>query len=715
MGWRTTVLAWMACSAVVATMPSETVAMPESTMTSTATDASDPFAWLEDVHGEKPMAWVKAENTRTLSILESDPRFPKLQADALAIAQAADRIPHVAFRGGRLYNFWQDSEHVRGLWRRTDLADYAKTAPTWETVLDLDALAKAEGENWVYKGADCEWRDERLCLVSLSDGGEDAVTTREFDLKAKGFVTGGFVLPKGKQRVDWADTDTLLVSREWAPGELTTSGYPFVVKTLKRGQPLAMATEIFRGAPSDGGYGVTPYTLHDGEGGHVSIIHRPLNTFEGETWIVTPSGPRRLAIPLKASVDDLVAGRLIVNLRSDWIVDGQTLPQGAIAAIDLKSALRDPDHPKAHLILAAGPRESIESFGATKSKLFVVMNVNVKGRAFVFTPTGRDGWTRRELDLPGNAAIGLSGGDAFSNRAFFTVTDFLTPTSLWLADEDSGQLARIKTTPPKFDSGPQAVEQFEAISSDGVKIPYFIVHPKAMKRDGQNPTILTAYGGFQVSRTPGYDPIMGKLWLERGGVYVLANIRGGGEFGPAWHEAGLKTRRQIIYDDFAAVARDLIARGVTSPRRLGIQGGSNGGLLMGVEMTQHPALWRAVDIAVPLLDMLGYEHIAAGSSWVGEYGSVSIPAERAFLASISPYHQLKSDVTYPEPLIWTTTKDDRVGPQHARKFAARMAAMGKPYLFYEVVEGGHGAGANLKESAHTAAVQYAYFLRKLVD
>jgi prolyl oligopeptidase len=675
----------------------------------------DPFLWLEDVNGARAMDWVKAENAKTLGVLEKDSRYPGLYADALKIAEASDRIPVPEFLAGQVYNFWQDADHVRGLWRRTTLADYAQAQPGWSPVLDLDALARAEAANWVWKGSDCEWRAERRCLISLSDGGEDAVTVREFDLTSGGFVDGGFSLPRGKQTTAWADPDTLLVAREWAPGELTASGYPFVVKQIKRGQPLSSAVEVFSGSAGDGGYGVTPLTLHDGEGRQALLILRPLSTFEAETYLVTPAGPRRLALPLKSQIDDLVAGRLLVTLAQDWNAGGETFPQGALVSIELAAASGDPDHLTPRLVYAPGPRESIEMAGATRSNLLLVLYHNVKARALVYAPAADGGWTRRPLDLPDNASISLVSTDAHSERAFLSVTSFLAPTTLWLTDAAAGQLTQVKALPPKFDASRDSVDQYEATSSDGTKVPYFVVHPKAMALDGANPTVLYAYGGFQVSETPGYGAILGKLWLERGGVYVLANIRGGGEFGPAWHEAGLKTQRQRVFDDFAAVARDLIARGITSPRRLGIQGGSNGGLLMGVEFTQHPELWRAVDSQVPLLDMLRFEQIAAGASWVGEYGSVANPDERAFLAAISPYANLKPGVAYPEPFVWTTTKDDRVGPQHARKFAARLSAMGLPYLFHEVIEGGHGAGANLRERAHTSALEYVYFIRKLMD
>ena len=680
-----------------------------------AAPGADPFLWLEDVHGDRAMAWVTAENARTAAVLEADPRFSTLQADALTIAQAADRIPAPDFIGGRLFNFWQDADHVRGVWRQTSLADYQTAAPQWRTVLDLDALAKAEAANWVFKGADCDWRGETRCLISLSDGGEDAATIREFDLRAGAFDPNGFALPKGKQRVAWVDSDTLLASREWAPGELTASGYPFVVKSVKRGAPLGSAVEVFRGAQTDGGWGVTPMAFHDGEGRQALLILRPRSFFEVEDWLVTPAGPKRLALPLKSNLDDLVDGRLIVTLAEPWTVGDTTFAQGDLVSVDLAEATADPANLHPHLIYAPGPRESVASAAGTRSRLLAVINQNVKGRVFAFTPQADGGWSRERLDLPDNASMGLVTEDSHSDRAFVSVTSFLTPPTLWLADAAGGRPTRVKAVSAKFDSSRDVVEQHEAVSSDGTRIPYFIVHPVDMPLDGANPTILTAYGGFQVSETPAYSGTLGKLWLERRGVYVLANIRGGGEFGPAWHEAGLKTHRQLIYDDFAAVARDLITRKITSPRRLGIEGGSNGGLLMGVEFTQHPDLWNAVDIQVPLLDMLRFETIAAGSSWVGEYGSVANPDERAFLAKISPYHNLHAQTAYPEPLIWTTTKDDRVGPQHARKFAARLAALGKPYFFFEVIEGGHGAGANLKQKAHTSALEYVYFLRKLVD
>lgn len=677
---------------------------------STATE--DPFVWLEEVDGVRAMEWVRAENAKTVAVLEKDPRYPVLFKQALAIAEAKDRIPQPSIIGGQILNHWQDAEHVRGIWRRTSLANYQKSTPAWTTILDVDAFAKAQKANWFWSGADCEEPRERHCMIGLSDGGEDAVTLREFDLRSARFVKGGFSLPRGKQDAAWQDGETLLVAREWAPGELTRSGYPFVVKRIKRGQALSAAVEIYRGTASD--VGVSPVAFNDGAGHRAILIRRSVSFFEAEYRLVDPMGTSKLALPSKADIQALVQGRLVVNLREDWATaDGKTFPQGSLVSIDLAAAMAAPDHLRPVLVYAPGPREAFAQAAVTRSHLLVTVLDNVKGRAYVYTPEPQGNWSRRRLALPDNASVNIVDADLHSDRAFVSVTGFLTPSSLWLADLGTGALTTVKTLPARFDASHDMVQQLEATSNDGTRVPYFVVRPADMKLDGSTPTILTAYGGFLVSQTPYYAPAMGKLWLERGGAFVLANIRGGGEFGPAWHDAGLKTHRQLIFDDFAAVAKDLIARGITSPPRLGIMGGSNGGLLMGVEFIQHPDLWGAIDMQVPLLDMLAYEHIAAGSSWVGEYGSVSNPDERAFLASISPYNNVKPGVQYPEPLIWTTTKDDRVGPQHARKFAAKLASLGLPYFFYEVIEGGHGAGATLAEKAAMTAREYAYFARKL--
>lgn len=671
------------------------------------TPADDPYVWLEDKDGAKPLAWVEAENARSLPRLQSDPRYQTYFQEALTIAAAKDRIPYPQQQFGRVYNFWRDAEHPHGLWRWTSDADYAAAAPNWTVALDLDALGKAEGKQWVWKGATCLRPEERLCLVALSEGGEDAVTYREFDLATGQFVANGFMLPKSKQDVTWVDQDTLLVARDWGAGTTTASGYAFVMKLLKRGQPLAAAAEVYRGAPSDQGP-TAAAVLTDARGNRLVYIQRGKTFFGSDKLLWTPAGVRKLDLPDRAEISGLIDGQVIFRTSDPW----GPIPAGAVAAAPLTQVQSGTIMPI--LIFAPSPRQSVEDLGVTRDRLLMVVNDNVRGRASVWSHQG-ERWTSHPIALPDNASLAVASTTDRSNHTYLNVTGFLTPSSLY--SFDAGQSAApkpVKTLPPKFDATGLTVDQFEATSTDGTTVPYFVVHRRDVKLDGTTPTIMTAYGGFQISMTPTYSGSTGKIWLERGGAFVLANIRGGGEFGPAWHDAGRKTKRQIVYDDFASVARDLFTRRITSPTKLGIYGGSNGGLLMGVEMTQHPELWQAVTIQVPLLDMIRYEGIAAGASWVDEYGSVSVPEERAFLERISPYQNLRRGVAYPEPYIWTTTKDDRVGPQHARKFAARMKEYGLPYLFYEDTAGGHSGDADIEQGARLQALQMVYFAQKLM-
>ncbi len=682
---------------------------------------NDPYLWMEEIEGTRAMDWARAQNAKTLPVLQGDARYATLESQALAILNAKDRVPGVSFAGdGSLRNFWQDKDHVRGLWRKTTLDSYRTPEPVWETILDIDALSKAENANWVFKGASCLPPEDTRCLITLSDGGKDAVTVREFDTKTKSFVSGGFELPEGKQNYTWRDKDTLLVAREWEPGQVTKSGYAYVLKTLKRGQSLAQAQEVYRGAQTD--VSVSPYVLRSPEGKVMGVIaQRGVTFFESEHYLITDKGAAKLPLPPKATIQTFVEGRLIFLLEQDW-------PEHGFKTGDLLEYNLDPLTVDAHADLTGGPRagarpalifrptakQSVESVTNTHDKLVVGILDNVKGAALVFSH-GAQGWTPQKLDLPANSSIGLGSASDQDNRVFVSVTGYLTPTTYWLADAGALTLEQVKASPARFDASTHVVEQFEATSTDGTKVPYFVVRPKGLKYDGNAPTLLYAYGGFQVSMTPGYSGVMGKLWLERGGAYVVANIRGGGEFGPAWHEAGLKENRQKVYDDFFAVSQDLITRKITSPRRLGIMGGSNGGLLMGVALTQRPELYNAIVVQVPLFDMIRYSQIGAGASWVGEYGDPAIPAERAVIAKYDPYSNLKAGRKYPEVFIETSTKDDRVHPAHARKAAARLEELGYPVLYYENVDGGHAASANLAETARRQALEYVYLSRKLMD
>jgi len=670
---------------------------------------TDPNLWLEDVDGQRAMDWVRAENARSLPVLENDPRFPALLQSALQVAQNRDRLPLGGIQHGYLYNFWQDEEHVRGIWRRATVASYAAGNPEWQTLLDVDALAAAERANWVWEGADCDPTGAR-CMISLSNGGLDAITRREFDVASHSFVPDGFVIPEAKSRMTWIDRDTMLVATNWGEGSLTPSGYPYILKRWRRGTPLSSAQDYVRGAQTD--VGITPFDVTDTDGSHHVFINHDVTFFESTVQMMTPSGPSELILPRKANFNGLYRGRLIVTLLQEWQIGGHTYANGELIAIPLNSATST--SLTIEEIYTPGPRQSIEGVAITRDAVLVSGFDNVRGRLQRFVLNGHT-WSGTQIGLPQTGVINIVSADSRDSHAFATYEDFLTPQTLYSLDDHAATPRSIRALTAQFDASPYTVEQFEATSRDGTHVPYFVVHRRDMQLNGQNPTLLYAYGGFQLSQTPTYSGYLGRLWLDQGGVYVLANIRGGGEFGPAWHDAGLKTHRQVIYDDFYAVEQDVVTRHITSPRRLGISGRSNGGLLMGVMLNQHPEMVRAAVVGSPLIDMLRYDQMLAGASWVGEYGSPSIPAERAFLEQISPYQNLRRRDDFPLIFIYTSTKDDRVHPGHARKYAARLEELGVRFLYYENTDGGHQATANLREAGRRRALEYMYLAQRLID
>jgi prolyl oligopeptidase len=679
-------------------------------------DATDPYLWLEEVDGERAMAWVNEHNERSLGVLRGDPRYETLHQQALEIVQSQDRIPSPGFNhDGTIDNFWQDATHVRGVWRTTTLDSYRTAEPAWETILDFDALAAAEGKNWVYKGASCLPPDETRCLVMLSDGGKDAVTVREFDRSTKTFVEGGFILPESKGGATWVDENTLLISRDFGPGTLTSSGYPMIVKKLTRGQTIDQAQTVFTGHPTD--VSVSGYTLRDADGVvQATLINRGVNFYEGETWRLNADGTTtRLELPAKSNINALVQGQLVVTTDQDWTApSGQEFRTGDVIAWDLDRWLANPATP-AQLVIRPGEREAIEGISNTRNKLVVALYENVRGSVYVYEPNPASEWSRTRLNLPQNVTVGVGSASERDDQVFVSVAGYLNPSSLYLADAATGASDLTKSLPAKFDATGMVVEQFEARSADGTMIPYFVVHKGDMPMDGSNPTLLYGYGGYQVSLLPGYSATVGKLWLERGGVYVVANTRGGGEFGPRWHQAALQENRQRAHEDFQAVALDLEARNITSQPRLGVMGGSQGGLFMGAMLTQRPDLINGAVIQVPLFDMLRFHKLLAGASWMAEYGNPDVPEERAWIERYSPYQNLRAGQPYPEVFIHTSTKDDRVHPGHARKAAARLEELGYPVLFYENTDGGHAAGANLRETARRLALEYAYLSRRLMD
>lgn len=688
-------------------------ASPPATGGFATTDATDPYIWLEDVQSERVDAWVAQKNAHSLGTLQSDPRYEGLYQSALDILQSRDRIPSGSLtRGGYVDNFWQDADHVRGIWRRTTLASYNTANPVWETILDFDALSASEGANWVYKGANCLEPEERYCLISLSNGGKDATTLREFDTVERKFVEGGFSFEESKSGFAWVDRDTLLISDAFTEANQTTSGYSRVVRILKRGQSVAEAPVVYEGKAED--MAISAYVLRDADGvDKGTFIRRAIDFYSSETFALKADGSVvAVPLPAKGGINALVAGKLVISTDEDWTApSGQQFKTGDIFAYDIDAWLADNTVP-AQMVISPGEREAVERISATRNKLIVALYENVRGSIYVYDPSD---WSRSRLDLPENVTVGIGSASSENDTFFASISGYLTPSTLYIADAATGSVQVSKSMPPKFDASGKIVEQHEAVSQDGTRIPYFVVRNENVPMDGSNPTLLYGYGGFQSSLLPSYSGTMGKLWLERGGIYVIANTRGGGEFGPRWHQAALQQNRQRAHEDFQAVALDLIERGITSQPHLGIMGGSQGGLFMGAMLTQRPDLINAAVIQVPLFDMLRYHKLLAGASWIGEYGNPDITEERAWIAEYSPYQRLDANAPYPEVFIHTSTKDDRVHPGHARKAAARLEELGHEVLFYENTDGGHAAGANLRESARRMALEYTYLTRRLMD
>lgn len=674
--------------------------------------SDDPFIWLEETRSDRALAWVRGENERVDRTLAADPRFAQLQAEALTILDAKDRIPGVGFTPYGMVNFWQDATNPRGVVRVTTLESYRTDNPSWQTILDIDALAKAEGREWVYKGMWCLPPAGTRCMVALSDGGKDATELREFDITTRSFVKGGFVLPESQGGAEWIDENTLLVSRDFGGGTITESQYPFTTREWKRGTRIEDAREIYRGDARDVSSGAG--LMRDAAGTiHGRVARRGVSFFESETHVWHDGRWTKLDIPLKANLGGIVDGRVLFSTDVEWKSGNQTFPADSIVSADLAAFKADPNGAPKTLVWKPEEHQTKRGTAITGDALYVSLLDNVRGRVLRFDfDNGK--WASRPVALPQNATVGIAAADDDSGRVMFSSTDFLTPSQLYFSDGNSAPTV-IKTSPPRFDAEGLEISQFEATSKDGTKIPYFVVSKQGAKLDGSTPTLLYGYGGFQSSSLPAYSGTIGKLWLERGGAYVLGNMRGGGEFGPEWHQTAMGANKQRTWDDFIAIGEDVIARGLTSPRRLGIMGGSQGGLLVGTAFTQRPDLFNAAVVQIPLFDMLRLPFIGRGASWVGEYGDPRIPEQRAWIEAYSPYQKLVKGVEFPMPFFWASTADDRTHPSHARKAAARMSANGQPYYYYEDMTGGHSGGVDNAQRAKLQALQYVYLMQRLMD
>jgi len=674
----------------------------------------DPHLWLEDIESETALDWVRSQNERSLALLEGDERFDGLYRDALSILNSDARLPLGQIHNGFVYNYWQDEAHVRGIWRRASVPSYRTGDPAWETVLDFDALAEAEGENWVHSDIRCLSPEYRHCMIEMSYGGKDAAVWREFDTVSKEFIDGGFMLPEAKTSLSWIDQDALLVGTDWGADTLTDSGYAKTLRVWRRGDALASASMFFEGETSD--VSTFPYVEHDGDEVHL-FARRGVTFYETEYYHAAgpDAGQTKLPFPLNTDMSGVLDGRAIIFLRENWTYGDVDYKQGSVIAYDLLSG-------EAALVFSANNRQSVERIGVGKSNLVIQYLDDVSGKAVRVTRNKRGKWKAKNIKLPANGVVGLISSGGGTDDVMFSYESMTVPDTLYYVTAKN-KIEKIIEAPAFYDATGVVVEQRFATSADGTKIPYFIMGQDAVLKQGNAPTIQYGYGGFLASILPVYysEPsrpqhgaLAGLMWVKRGGVMVISNIRGGSEYGPRWHEAALKENRQRAYDDFIAISEDLIETGVTSPKKLGIIGRSNGGLLMGAMLTQRPELYNAIDIGAPLFDMKRYNKLLAGASWMGEYGNPDIPEEWAYISEYSPYQNLAANQPYPKVLFYTSTKDDRVHPGHARKAAARLEEYGYDFYYYENIEGGHGGTANQDQLAYRTALEYVYFFRQLM-
>ena len=676
-----------------------------------AVPAADPNLYLEQVDGARALTTVKAWNAATLAKLEKQPGFADYRAKALALLSTNQKIAEPdAILGDKVLNYWQDEQHPRGIWRVSPLAAFAAGKPQWRTLLDIDAMSKADGKQWAFKGASCLSPAYVDCMVSLSNGGGDAVEVREFDLDKAAFIAGGFSLPTAKTDVSWASPDSLFVGTNFGPGTLTNSGYARVVKLWKRSTPLSSAATVSEGIKKD--VVVRATTLVDGNRTW-PILSREVDFYHHKVSHVAPNGKLVPSpLPDDADIQDVLDGRVIAALKSPW--EGRLA--GALVAYSIPDLLAG-NKPAIETVFVPNQHQAVEEVSASNSRIWIKYLDDVSGRltALVRAPDGT--WSGSPVALPDKSTVHLNATASNSDLAFATVEGMLTPPTLFRIDP-AAQPAAIQALPAQFDASNMTVEQHFATSPDGTKIPYFLVHRKDLS--GPVPVLMHAYGGFELAQTPSYlvhEPYrsgpLALFWVQEGNAYVLANIRGGGEYGPTWHKSVLREKRQKAYDDLYAIGEDLIARGITQKGRIAVSGRSNGGLMASVAITQRPDLFGAAIIGSPLVDMKRYSHMLAGASWMGEYGNPDIPADWAFIRKYSPYQNLKRGVKYPVPFIYTSTRDDRVHPGHARKLAARLEVYGDPFFYAEAIEGGHAAGVVPEEDAERVALEAVYLNMEL--
>ena len=667
----------------------------------------DKYLWLEDVDGEKSLEFVNKLNDATVEKLSKEKDYKPIYDKSLEIYNSSDKIAYPSIQGNYVYNFWKDKNHERGIWRRCLLSDYKKGKYNWETLLDIDELSKKDNKKWVFKGASGLRPNYTKFLVGLSNGGGDAVIIKEFDADKKQFIQNGFYMEEAKGWASYVDENTVVISTSFGEGTTTDSGYSRMAKLWKRGTLLKDAQLIYEGKQSD--VGVWSGVFHDENKSYV-YFSRALTIFSTQKLFWHDNKVIALDIPDDSQINGILKNQIIVQLKSDWIVNTKTYKSGTLISLNLTELLKG--NKQIQVVIEPDEFSSIAGVSTTKNDLIVNVLTNVTSQLFIYSFSNQK-WSSKKVDAPNLGTLSIVTTDESSDEYFFSFQNFITPSTLYAANTKTSEMKVVKSLPAFFDASKYEVKQFKAKSKDGTWIPYFMVAAKDLKTEGKNPTLIYAYGGFEASMEPFYTSSYGVAWLENGGVFVLANIRGGGEFGPKWHQDGLKEKRQNVFNDLYAVSEDLIAKKVTSPKHLGIMGGSNGGLLVGVAFTQRPELYNAVVCEVPLLDMQRYNKLLAGASWMGEYGNPDIPEEWDYIKKYSPYQNLKQGVNYPEVFFTTSTRDDRVHPGHARKMVAKMNDMGYKTFYYENTEGGHAGASTNDQSAKLNALTFSYLLMKL--
>lgn len=680
-------------------IPSDKSSKPEN-------NPEESLLWLEEIEGEQALSWVRQQNASTLNALTSDPRFEQYQQEALKILTASDRITYGTLRGDFVYNFWRDKDHVRGIWRRATLQHFRKHQPEWETLLDVDELAKKEDENWIYKGVDCLGPDYQRCIVELAPGGTDSAVYREYDIQSKAFVKDGFQVPLAKTNLCWENQNQLLIATDWGEGSLNTSGYARILKRWKRGTPLTAAETLLETDVEE--TFIYPINVEHDKG-QTCFVLRGHDFYHFSFYLVPETGDlKQIPLPQKCSLSGLFQDQLLVELKQDW----QGFTAGCLISFSLTDFQQTGKLKDIHLVFDPGQTGTVSQVRRAKDAVYITGIEHVSSQIHELTFQDHK-WKQRLIPFGKNDVISISSSDSHNNHLLISRDGFLQPSSLYYVNFQAGIEELIQETPARFDTIGLKVEKNFAISKDGTDIPYFIVYSEEIKLDHSTPVLQYGYGGFEISILPHYSALMGKLWLEKGGAYVLANIRGGGEYGPRWHDAALLENRQRAYDDFFAVAEAVQSRGFSSPQHYGAMGRSNGGLLMGVAFTQRPELFNAIVCGVPLLDMKRFNKLLAGASWMAEYGNPDIPEQWEYIKQYSPLQNLKKEQVYPKVYFFTSTKDDRVHPGHARKMAARMEQMGHDFYYYENIEGGHKGTANQKQEAMLSALEYLYLMQQL--